>query len=458
MVAGNEIGGAETFCLDAIKALHEAGIEQRVICRPHRNYIEVFENRSIKFDILHYNKFEKFGKASKVIGEAISEFKPDLIHSWMSRASSFVPKNIPVPVLGWFGGYYDLKRYRNCDYFGGVTKDIVRHIIERSSKPHRAYLLHTFGTLEDNPPVDRRTLSTPEQAPVALLLSRMHKKKGVDTLLHAASRLKDVYFWLAGDGPEIEKYKDLARRLNLGDRVRFLGWRTDRAALLKAADICVLPSRYEPFGTVIAEAWASGVPLVATRAAGARQYVTHEHDGLLCDIDDVDGLTRQIGIAATDDGVRRKLMENGRNTYRAFFSREKVVDAFIETYERIMEVGKGVETSVNVAEIDDDTDVKRRVDNASRSCFGGLPDVAVDKSCLAGLAQLKGPDPAGMDACVDAAFLQASGLHDFIRSKSRVEVWRRPELDTAIRNACDSLQHDEAYRNFVSAYSEASRQ
>lgn len=457
MVAGNEIGGAETFCLDAIKALHDAGVEQRVICRPHRNYMAAFESLSIPYDLLSYSKFDKFGRASKIINKSVSEFKPNIVHSWMGRASSFVPKTT-IPVLGWFGGYYDLKRYSGCDYLGGVTKDIVRHIVEHGGKPHRAFLLHTFGTLEDKPPVDRRTLSTPEQAPVALLLSRMHKKKGVDTLLHAASRLKDVHFWLAGDGPEIKKYKDLARRLNLGDRVRFLGWRNDRAALLKAADICVLPSRYEPFGTVIAEAWASGVPLVATRAAGARQYVTHEHDGLLCDVDDVEGLARQIDVAATDDGVRRKLVENGRNTYRAYFSREKVVDAFIETYERIMEVGKGGETFVNVAEIDEDTDVKRRVHNASRSCFGGLPDVAVGKSCLAGLAQLKGPDPAGMDACVDAAFLQASGLHDFIRSKSRVEIWRRPELDTAIWNACDSLQHGEAYRNFMSAYSEAPQQ
>ena len=43
-----------------------------------------------------------------------------------------------APVLGWFGGYYDLKRYRNCDFYAGVTRDIVRHIGEKSGAPERS--------------------------------------------------------------------------------------------------------------------------------------------------------------------------------------------------------------------------------------------------------------------------------------------------------------------------------
>lgn len=339
IVAGAGTGGAETFCLDAIKALHDAGVAQHVICRPHAHYINAFEERNIPYQTMRFGFFEKFGIGQTMIRAAVAGFKPDVVQAWMGRAASFVPK-LSVPVLGWFGGYYDLKRYRNADFYAGVTRDIARHIAEASGKPERTFVLHTFGTLEDQPKVERKSLDTPEDAPVVLLLSRMHWKKGIDTLLQAAVKLPGVYFWLAGNGPDQQKYQDMAHAFNLNDRVRFLGWRNDRAGLLKSANVCTLPSRYEPFGTVIAESWYAGVPLVAARAAGASQYVTHDVDGLLCDIDDVDGLALQLRRAITDQALRETLIAGGRATYEALFSREVATQAIIDAYKKCIALGK----------------------------------------------------------------------------------------------------------------------
>ena len=63
-----------------------------------------------------------------------------------------------------------------------------------------------------------------------------------------------------GEGPEREALQRLAVERRLKDRVKFLGWRTDRASLFKTADFCVFPSREEPFGNVVVEAWARGTP------------------------------------------------------------------------------------------------------------------------------------------------------------------------------------------------------
>ena len=134
-------------------------------------------------------------------------------------------------------------------------------------------MVHTFGTLPDSPPVARASLATPEHARLVLVLSRLHEKKGIDTILRAVASLPGFYLWLAGEGPERQRYEALTESLGLGERARFLGWRTDRKSLLAACDVCALPSRYEPFGTVMAEAWSVRKPLVATRAAGALQYV-----------------------------------------------------------------------------------------------------------------------------------------------------------------------------------------
>ncbi|MBL4589720.1 MAG: glycosyltransferase [Alphaproteobacteria bacterium] len=338
MVAGAGVGGAEMFSLDAIKAMHDEGlVEQHVICRDYDHYIQAFKDRGITYDILRYNHWERLtGRAKRIITARIEQFKPDLVHSWMGRASSFVPANLKMPALGWFGGYYDLKRYKNCQYFAGCTRDIRRHLIGKSGQPDHCFTLHTFGTLEEDTPVTRAEFDIPENAPLILLLSRMHWKKGIDTLLEALKQLDGFYALLAGSGPDLEKYQKMAQDLGVADRVRFLGWRDDRQALLNLADVCVLPSRYEPFGTVIAESWFAKVPLVAAKAAGAKQYVSHDKDGLLCEIDDVDGLARELKRAGTDQDLRTSLIKRGQETYNNLFSKEVVTQSFLETYKKII--------------------------------------------------------------------------------------------------------------------------
>lgn len=338
MVAGAGVGGAEMFSLDAIKALHDEGlVEQHVICRDYDHYIKAFEDRGIGYDIVKYNHLERLtGKVKRLVKSRVESFQPDLVHSWMGRASSFVPSGLQMPVLGWFGGYYDLKRYKNCQYFAGVTRDIRRHLVEKSGTPENCFVLHTFGTLEQDAPITRAEFNVPDGAPLILLLSRMHWKKGIDTLLEALTQCDGYYALLAGSGPDLEKYQAQAKELGVEDRVRFLGWRDDRQALLNIADVCVLPSRYEPFGTVIAESWFAGVPLVAARAAGASQYVTHDKDGLLCDIDDVDGLATQLMRAGDDKKLRKSLVKHGKETYDSLFSKEVVTQSFLKTYKDII--------------------------------------------------------------------------------------------------------------------------
>lgn len=339
IIAGAEKGGAETFCRDALKALSDKGVHQHVLCRPHADFIEALDNKHITHSNLTFNRFLKPFEQSKIKRE-IEAFNPDIVHCWMSRASSFVPPT-PKPTLGWFGGYYDLKNYKNCQFYMGVTKDIVSHIIRETNAPERSYVVHTFGTLDEDKPVSRADFDIPQDAKLVLLLSRMHWKKGIDTLLQAAKDMEEnAYFLLAGDGPDLEKFKKMANDMGLASRVRFPGWRNDRAALLKIADVCVLPSRYEPFGTVIAEAWYGQTPLVATKAAGAKQYVTHESDGLLCEIDDSKGLAKQLTRALKDENLRKTLIDNGVKTYNALFSKEVVTQDLCAAYEDILKKHK----------------------------------------------------------------------------------------------------------------------
>lgn len=340
LIAGSPIGGAETYAQDAILALAERGLEQKVVCRPHPIAQARFTDAGIAAAPFGFSFWQgRFGGPQKIAGQA-RDFAPDLIHAWMGRAASFVPAGLAMPALGWFGGYYDLKYYRHIDGFVGVTHDIVRHIVASGAPVERSFVAHTFGTLPDAPPVDRTAFDTPPDRPVILVLSRMHAKKGIDTIIRAMAQVPGAYLWLAGDGPEKGRYETLAKALGLDDRIRFLGWRTDRKALFAACDVCALPSRYEPFGTVIAEAWAMDKPLVAARAAGARQYVRHGETGLLCDIDDVEGLAGQLNAALIDKRLAARLVAAGAQEYQRAFSKQASTDALIDVYERMIALGK----------------------------------------------------------------------------------------------------------------------
>ncbi len=340
VIAGAPTGGAETFSTDAILALAAQGVQQHVICRPHPIPLRRFADAGIPVTPLSFSQLTRFTGAPARIRRLAREFQADAVHAWMGRAASFVPASMPCPVIGWFGGYYDLKYYRTSDCYIAITPDMRRSLIEAGAPPDRVFLCHTFGTLPDSPPVARASLNTPDDALALLILSRMHQKKGIDTALQAMQSLPGAVLWLAGDGPELEAYRALAGTLGVADRVRFLGWRTDRKSLLDACDICLLPSRYEPFGTVIPEAWSMRKPLITTPADGARQFVRHGETGLIFPIDDPDALADAVRQLAGDAALAARLAANGYDTYMRLFSQEVVIRGLQDIYAQVVASGR----------------------------------------------------------------------------------------------------------------------
>jgi glycogen(starch) synthase len=152
--------------------------------------------------------------------------------------------------------------------------------------------------------------------PRVVFLGRLHEQKNVDLLLRAAARLHHpAHVVVAGDGPERRRLEELHRRLGLVGRVTFLGFVDHEVvpALLRRADMLVLPSRYEELGTAMVEAMQSGVPVVATRTGGIPGVVQDGVSGRLVEPGDVDGLARALDDLLADPGQRRRLGERGRH-------------------------------------------------------------------------------------------------------------------------------------------------
>ncbi|MGB9154228.1 MAG: glycosyltransferase [Alphaproteobacteria bacterium] len=353
IMASKALGGAETYSTDVMLSLHRQGIDQCVVMPKDTPRYDELEKAGIRMapQVLSapFLPLQKF-----LTRRLIAREKPDIVHTWMRRGAALAgfwgqgsgfkkilssPRSSlqpPTPIIiGWFGGYYDTDKFTNCAHLVGVTKDIVAHMVKNGVPAACAHFIPTFPDVPALPPIDRATLATPRNAKVLLTLSRLHPKKGLDTMLASLQNLPDCILWLAGDGPLRRELETLAKKLGVIDRVRFLGWRTDRAALLRASDICVLPSRYEPFGTVILEAWAAGTPLVACASAGPAAHIENDVNGLLTPIDDVAALTAALRRALDDENLRRRLVAQGYAAYIKDYTRESVTQQWIRFYKSL---------------------------------------------------------------------------------------------------------------------------
>ncbi len=337
-MAGALHGGAEAFFERLVAALHRAGLAQLVCIRR-----ETARTARLAAGGLTVRELPFAGPLDLVtrcrLAGAIRTFRPSVVMSWMSRATRLVPPrflsgggHVHVARLG---GYYDLKYYRRCDHLIGNTRKIVDYIRQQGWPASRAHYLPNFVDGAPTPPVTRGSLDTPAEAPLALALGRLHPNKGFDVLLRALAATPGLHLWLAGEGEERARLERLANELELGRRMRFLGWRDDAPALLAAADLLVCPSRHEPLGNVVIEAWAHGRPVVAAASDGPAALIDDGKSGLLTPVDDAAALAAALGRLVADREIRHRLAIGGRQAYEAEFTEAAVVRRYLRFFDEV---------------------------------------------------------------------------------------------------------------------------
>jgi len=266
---------------------------------------------------------------------ALRGFRPDVVVAWQNRANRFVPPGRrmggPWPLAGRLGGYYDLRYYRRCDHILGNTQGLREWFLEQGWPPGRAHALPNF--VPDLGGAAPAALPAPPGAVRLLAMGRLHPNKGFDVLLRALPRLPGVHLFLAGEGPERAALEALARELGVAERVALLGWREDTGALLATCDLFVCPSRHEPLGNVVLEAWSAGRAVVAAEAAGPLELITPGIDGLLVPREDAEALARAIAALIAQPDRARALAVAGRAAYERGYAEASVLArwrAFLE--------------------------------------------------------------------------------------------------------------------------------
>ena len=150
---------------------------------------------------------------------------------------------------------------------------------------------------------------------LVILVGRLVYEKGFQLALEALKpiieHLEDVRFLVAGSGTHEQELKRQAEELGLLDHGTFLGWIGDDVlhSLYRIADLCVVPSLYEPFGLVALEAMASGCPCIVADTGGLREVVpAGDRVGLRFNGGDAEHLGVMIERMLTDAELRERLV------------------------------------------------------------------------------------------------------------------------------------------------------
>lgn len=160
---------------------------------------------------------------------------------------------------------------------------------------------------------DRSKLGLPEQVPLALFVGNIAiNRKNLDTVLNALVQVPELHLAVVGT-PEGTPYPQLVAQLGLGERVHFLGNQNIVVSqLMRAVDLFVFPSRYEPFGLVVIEAMASGLPVITATTTGASELVTPECGVVLSDTEDANALAQAMSSLKSDREKRNRMGQAAR--------------------------------------------------------------------------------------------------------------------------------------------------
>lgn len=333
-------GGAETFFEKLAITFQSEGIAQRVVICEHPERLQRLQAGGCDVLEVPAQGWRKW-LAKRAVGRIADDFMPNVQLAWMSRAASTLARSGNCVNMARLGGYYPLKYYRNCDWLVGNTPSVIAHLDRIGWPQAKTRLISNFGELPDSVSsvADLRAeLQIPEGAPVLLTMGRLHVNKAQDVLIDALVDIPDAILLIAGEGPLEASLKAQAAALGVSERVRFLGWRRDTPALFEVADVCAFPSRQEPLGNVVLEAWAHSVPIAAAASEGPAWLIEHETNGLLFPIDDAAACATAVNRLLHDPALVSSCKAGGQAKWQAQFSKEAIVRQYVDFFNEIRSV------------------------------------------------------------------------------------------------------------------------
>ena len=257
----------------------------------------------------------------------------------LSSKNLFNPRQIFYNFYQWFytslNSRWEKKAFQQAKAIVAVSNKVGQDLLEIGVPPGSIRVIANGVDLQEFAPgsSDRQIWDLPQEVPLALFAGDIRiQRKNLDTVLHALVKVPALHLAVAGI-TEGSPYLELASSLGLDKRVHFLGYRQDVPQLMKAADFLVFPSRYEPFGLVVIEAMATGIPVITASSTGAADLVKPEAGIVISDPEDVKALTEALQTLTSYPELRNKMGQAARTIAEQHswkFMAQHYVDLFEE--------------------------------------------------------------------------------------------------------------------------------
>ncbi|HBV05368.1 MAG TPA: N-acetyl-alpha-D-glucosaminyl L-malate synthase BshA [Gemmatimonadetes bacterium] len=250
-----------------------------------------------------------------------------------------------ITLVGLHPSFHEITRFSilGSDGLTAVSEYLKEQTVEGFSVPEeRIEVIPNFIDTDvwrpDRQPCQKAMFAS-EGESIVMHVSNFRSVKRAEDVVSVFSRIQErvpARLVMVGDGPDRPRASQLARELDIEDRVLFLGKHPAVEDLLSCTDLFLLPSEKESFGLAALEAMASGVPVIATRAGGMPEVVEDGVSGRLLDVGDVSGMAEAGVELLKDKDLRERISSAGLDVAKSRYSTEMVVPQYEAYYERIL--------------------------------------------------------------------------------------------------------------------------
>jgi glycosyltransferase involved in cell wall biosynthesis len=211
---------------------------------------------------------------------------------------------------------------------------------EKISLVPNAIDLRRFSPREASRDEARASLGLPAASRIVAGVGRLNPQKNfalfLDIAAQLAPRFPDLHFLLAGDGPEEQMLREKASALGIANRVTFSGYVADTRLVYLAADVLLMPSRYEGLPMTLLEAMAMGLPVVASKLDGIAEVIGDGAEGFLAPSDDAALFAERTAALLADAELSSRISKNARAKIEASFSVERMTSSVEDIYDRFL--------------------------------------------------------------------------------------------------------------------------
>jgi glycosyltransferase involved in cell wall biosynthesis len=313
MIDSLGMGGAERMLFNYLQHLDMNRYEPRVCVfrvRDGNPIAAEIERLGIPVDLIPVSRIRDFMRVASLV-RYLRQHRIDLVHTQLETVTvhgGIAAKIVGIPTvhtlhtfaypnatareirrseIAWFA----LRNFH--DKVIAVSAAVGNYAVSKGRVPLEKILVlyngidtRSFGRRNDiDRTVVRKALGIPAAAALVVTVAVLRREKGIQFLIEAwpdiLESVPNAYYLIVGAGPYENQLKSLAATYNLTDRVLFAGTRSDIPEILGSSDLFVLPTLDDVLPTVLAEAMASGLPIVASRVGGVPEMIEPGKNGLL---------------------------------------------------------------------------------------------------------------------------------------------------------------------------------